>query len=233
MTHDSSRHTPPQSLVTGSMRRLVVSPVAGGAREPFFMLLSYAVVGSAEECDVRLEDPGVGYRHADLQVLWGQIACVDLCSETGTFWDGERREFDWLLPGRKVQVGEHMLELPDDGDGNSSFPADCNPLRPDPHPFGPLKHVELELLNANKPKVIPITRSITRVGRHDGCELTLHDKSVSGVHCSLVLTKTKFWIIDLLGKGGTLLNGTAIKDQGEPLDGDELKIGGFKLRVRL
>lgn len=231
MIHDS-HYDQPRSLVSGSMRRLVVVPLAGGGREPFFMLRSHAIIGSAEGCDLRLEDPGVSYRHAYLQVLWGQIACVDLCSGAGTIWDGEPRACDWLIPDRRVLVAERTIELTDDTESDG-FPVDCNPLAPDPKPFGPLRHVELELLNAKKDKVIPVTRPITRVGRHDDCELSLHDQSVSRVHCSLVLTKTKFWIVDLLGKGGTCLNGTALKEPGEPQDGDEIKIGGFRLRVHL
>jgi len=215
------------------MRQLVVVPVAGGAREPFFMMRSHAIIGSAEECDLQLGEPGIGYRHAYLQVLWGHIACVDLCSESGTLWDEERRPCDWLMPGRKVRIGAHTLELVDDaGEDDDGFATDCNPLDPDPAEFGPLQHVELEVLNATKEKVIPVTRPITRVGRHTDCELRLRDKSVSAVHCGFVLTKRKFWIVDLLGKGGTLLNGAPLKDRGEPLEGDELGIGGFRLRVR-
>jgi pSer/pThr/pTyr-binding forkhead associated (FHA) protein len=218
------------------MRRLVVMPAAGGSREPFFMVRSHAIIGRAEGCDIRLPDPAVGYRHAYLQVLWGQIACVDLGSETGTLWDGERRACDWLTLGRKVLIGAHTIELVDDGRGNvpdAEFPIDCNPLAPDPVQFGPLQKVELQLLNATKDKAIRITRPITRVGQHPDCELRLQHKSVSGVHCSLVLTKRKFWIVDLLGKGGTLLNGVPLKEQGEPMNGDELGIGGFRLKVQM
>ncbi len=136
------------------------------------------------------------------------------------------------MPGRKVTLGSQTIELVDDED-DPEFPVDCNPLDPEPAAFGPLQRVELELLNANKEKVIPVTRPITRVGRHADCELRLQHKSVSQVHCSLVLTKRKFWIIDLLGNGGTHINGTPLEDRGEPQDGDEIKIGGFRLRVHL
>jgi len=225
----------PESIVSGVIRRLTVTPTMGGPKETFLMMHPYAIIGRAQRCDIRLDD--LSYRHAYLQVMWGRVACIDLCSTKGAIWPDGRSACGWLELGAPVLIGSHSIELVDDGRGNGEqdgSPTNCNPLEQNPSASGQLLPVELELLNSSrKTKTIPITRPITRVGRHKACELSLHDESVSRVHCSFVLTARKFWVIDLLSSRRTRVNGERVESMRALTEGDEVAVGGFRLRVHL
>jgi anti-anti-sigma regulatory factor len=152
-------------------------------------------------------------------------------------WQAGPRPVGWLTLGTQIKLGPFALRLIDDGRGNrddlSSFPLECNPLLPDPDDFGPLPHVSLEWLGG--PADTPprrVKRLITVVGRDALCQLRLSDETVSRVHCSLVLTQRRFWVIDLFGRGGTRLNGERI-ERCTPGCGDILQVGSFQCRVHI
>jgi hypothetical protein len=69
------------------------------------------------------------------------------------------------------------------------------------------------------------------IGSNPGCDLCLSDDSVSRVHSSLVLTPRGLWVVDLLGRGGVLVDGSRAKWM-QVRDGTVLQIGRFRLRVR-
>lgn len=218
------------------VRRLRVSGPDSASTE-FEMRQPHLLIGAAPNCDVCLEHPDVSQHHAYLQVILGQIACVDLCSRTGTRWDGHQKSMDWLTLGRRFHVGPYAVELIDDGRGNQDapgdFPLDCDALEPGQEAPGLLPRVELEWLNADFSKPSKrVKRLITLVGRDPGCQLRLLDPSVSRVHCSLILTKRRFWIVDLLSRKGTLINGEPINCT-TPAQGDVLQIGDFRMKIRM
>jgi predicted component of type VI protein secretion system len=71
------------------------------------------------------------------------------------------------------------------------------------------------------------------VGRRAGrWGLSLPDADLSSFHCTLLRTPIGAWIIDLLGQGGSLLNGRRVR-WGRLDDGDELQIGRYRFTVSL
>jgi pSer/pThr/pTyr-binding forkhead associated (FHA) protein len=181
------------------IRRLeIIGP--GNVRNEFELNKPHALIGRAEGCDLRLEQPELSSRHAYLQVISGQIACIDLSSRTRVLWSEGPREVGWLTLGTQVKIGPYVIRLIDDGRGNrddlSNFPLESNPLLPDADEFGPLPHVSLEWLNAGTDRPpYRVKRLITVVGRDPRCQLRLNDPSVSRAHCSLVLTQRRFWVM--------------------------------------
>jgi hypothetical protein len=75
-----------------------------------------------------------------------------------------------------------------------------------------------------------LTRLVVLVGSAPSCQVQLGHTSVSRFHCSLVRTPLGVWVVDLLGRGGTLLNGNPVP-WAQLEDGAEVGVGVFRIRV--
>ncbi|MEZ6067949.1 MAG: FHA domain-containing protein [Planctomycetaceae bacterium] len=60
--------------------------------------------------------------------------------------------------------------------------------------------------------------------------MTCAEETVSKVHCSLVLLPSGLWVVDLLGKGGTLVNDEPVRHR-RLKEGDELHVGRYRMQV--
>lgn len=72
---------------------------------------------------------------------------------------------------------------------------------------------------------------VNTVGRHDDCQIRIKSSQVSRKHCELFEKKGLLMVKDLGSSNGTLVNGKRIEGQSVLEPGDELTIGGVKLRV--
>jgi hypothetical protein len=79
--------------------------------------------------------------------------------------------------------------------------------------------------------VIKLSDGVTSVGRQDDCQLRIKSSQVSRKHCELFEKKGLLLVKDLGSSNGTFVNGKRIQDQRVLEPGDELTIGGVKLRV--
>jgi hypothetical protein len=77
------------------------------------------VIGRGSEADLRIDDPGVSRRHAevrlDAQQGWPQASIVDLGSTNGLLVDGRRVESAVLHDGATVTIGNTTITLRDLG----------------------------------------------------------------------------------------------------------------------
>ncbi len=218
---------------TTGLRLLVTEPTWD---EPSLIELSqpFGVVGAAKESDVLLASSAVSYRHAYLQVLDGGVFCVDLGSKTGLFWGNERRPCGWVPCGDSIRVASYTLQVLDgsglhpSGDGPGEWP---NPLEAGLGSTLPFPDYALEFFDDSLPEVVrTIDRRIMLVGRHSICPVRFDDDSVSRVHCALVLLADGLWIVDLLGKYGTHLDGKRVRC-GLLTSGCEIRIGVHSMSV--
>jgi transcriptional regulator of acetoin/glycerol metabolism len=69
------------------------------------------LVGSAAECDVRLEHPTVSRTHAELRVGGGHVELRDLDSRNGTFVGQRRARSENVAPGADIAFGHVQLRL--------------------------------------------------------------------------------------------------------------------------
>ena len=77
-----------------------------GTRHP---VADRLVVGRGTEADLRINDPGVSRRHAELRVEDDALVVADLGSTNGTLVDGERVDRRRVLDGATVRVGNTDL----------------------------------------------------------------------------------------------------------------------------
>lgn len=208
---------------------------AGGARTELTLERPCAVIGRSPDADVRLKSETVSYRHAYLQAIGDRILCVDLFGPNTLRWD-DGGSHPWACSRRGLRVGEGRVEVLDaewlSGDASLPSPLDYKPRDGGMHEYGLLPQVDLHALNdALNGKAWPINRVVTLVGRDERCRVTLADPSVSQAHCSLILLPSGLWVFDLLGKGGTHVNG-------EPAtiahlaEGSTFHVGPYRFQIR-
>ena len=194
----------------------------------------FAVIGRAEMADIHLPDSQVSYRHAYLQFLDGGLFYIDLGSKTGIFREDERRTSGRWKPNQPLRIGSYTVALLPAEHGESLKGCherqrfDPLALLDTPHAFS---NFVLEFHNALMAETThSIERRITLIGQHASCPIRLDSERVSRVHCSLVLTPAGLWVIDLLGKGGTLVREK--RDRYSALtDASEFTIGDFRIGV--
>src|SRR5579862_833452 len=222
------------AVLPGMFRLAVAGPKD---REPKIHAIpgSYALIGRTEGCTCCLDDPAVGWRHVYLQGLYGRIYGINLGNRDATLWDDKPRRQGWLDPEQTLGIGPYRVRLVDTlglGTGAEQLTDEFDPLSAYAGQFGPLPKVAIEVLSTNA--ALPawtISRVVTLVGSSSRCQLRLHHKSVSTVHCSLLWLRDGLWVVNLAGKGGTRVRGKPVQCA-KLADGQKLRIGQFSMRVR-
>lgn len=79
---------------------------------------------------------------------------------------------------------------------------------------------------------VELTRDVSVVGRKDGCEVRIDNKSISKQHCVLVKTDNLLLIRDLGSTNGTRVNGTRVR-RAALVPGDVVAFAAAKFRVEL
>ena len=176
-------------------------------RQPFL------VIGRRSGSDMMLDHWLVSRRHAYLQLIEGRFFCVDLGSRTGTHGGDATERSGWLEPGRAIQIGPYSVrpELPPVADRD----------------YPPLPIVTWTITSPSEdPSFWTMNRGLALIGRSPACRVRLPEADVSRFHCSLVLTTSGVWAIDLLSQRPVIVNGQAVRFA-RIMPGDELQVGRY------
>jgi pSer/pThr/pTyr-binding forkhead associated (FHA) protein len=193
----------------------------------------FIVLGRDSRSDLQLDDRGVSRRHAYLQVIGGNIYCIDLHSRTRLHWAHGPSRFGWLTPAQAVGVGRFNIRLAGGIPASALNPfQDWNPLATLPAGLGFPQAVFLESLDASlRPVKWRMKRGLALVGQSDDCNLCIREGGVSRYCCCLVNTPAGVWVVDLLGRPGAIVNDKPVR-WAYLHDGDSFRVGGMVLRVR-
>jgi pSer/pThr/pTyr-binding forkhead associated (FHA) protein len=198
-----------------------------------------AVIGRAPLSDLMLDHPDVGGRHVYLQVVDGRAFGIDLESRTGTLWEGKPRVMGWLDVGEALQIGPFQVRLQHEdawaggGPGPGRLAAADRMAPPTSRSFATPGLTEgfLEFLDPEAGhRIWQVSRALVLVGRFQICRIQLTGADVSGVHCALVRTPEGIWVVDLLGRCGTVVNGRPVRSA-RLEEGDELRVGLKRFRL--
>jgi anti-anti-sigma factor len=194
----------------------------------------YAVVGRGEGCDIVLSDPQVSFRHAYFQIIEGRVFCVDLASRNGIAWPDGPRKYGWVPANAEIEIGPFRVKVlgtPPADPASRDALTDFNPLERYRGEVGPLPKVDLEFhYDTTDQPTWSVNRLLTLLGRSPLCKLRFDTSAVSGVHCGLLLTHHGLWAIDLLGRGGTKVDGENVR--AVPLEsGNEILVATFQIGV--
>ena len=218
----------------GDRFRIAVSAKGDTAPVEHEFKYPYAVVGRGEGCDIVLPDSTVSFRHAYFQVIEGRVFCVDLASRNGIGWPDGPRKYGWVPPNAPIEIGPYRLKVIEEDRADLASRdalADLNPLERYRGEVGAMPKVDLEFHyeTANQP-TWSVNRLLTLLGRSPLCKLRFDSPAVSGVHCGLLLTRHGLWAIDLLGRGGTKVDGENVR--AVPLEsGNEISVATFQIGV--
>ncbi len=172
--------------------------------------------------DLRLDHDQVSRRHAYLQLMAGRLFCVDLGSRTGLWWGKRTRSAGWL--DSPIHIGPYRLQLPDRPATALQQGLDWNPLETAAADQRILPVVSLEVVDGGRSTAYTLDRVLTLGGRSTACKLQVPNVSLSRYHCSFLLTAEGVWVIDLLSREGTFVNGQRVK-WACLRDGDRVELG--------
>jgi pSer/pThr/pTyr-binding forkhead associated (FHA) protein len=194
----------------------------------------FAVIGRDAGADLCLDSPEISRRHVYLQVIAGRVFCIDLDSRTGTHWEDGPRPWGWVDPERGIRIGSVRIR-PLGFDPRQSSPSDGGdaPL-PTSRSFKQpvLAKASLEFLDSTSERSTrQFNRALILIGRWPSCKVRLEGPEVSRFHGCLVRTPAGIWVVDLLSRGGILVNGVQVRFS-RLADGDELRVGPHRIRLR-
>ena len=219
----------------GLDRRLRLDLDGPGGPERRSLDQPFAVIGRNAGADLTLSDRRVSRRHAYLQAIAGEVFCVDLGSRSGVCWGRRLGRSGWIDREQGVVINPFRIRQAKagrttGGSGGSDRPHD--PLAKQSEDLGHLGSVVLEFSHeAAEPSSWRMNRLLTLVGRSPQCQVRLIAPGISPFHCSLVSTPTGVWAVDLLGRGGIVVNGASVRSR-QIDDGDEMRIGSVSIRFR-
>lgn len=212
----------------GPLRLEVEAP--DGSRELLTFSQPFVLVGRASHNDLVLDDNEVAGRHAYLQVIGGQLFCVDLDSPDGTHWDGGPRWSGWLTPGQAVRIGPFRLRLVDGTRETPGAVAEDPTARGVPS-LGVLPEASLELSGGTASESEwRVDRLLTLAGRSPRCKLCLEGGGMPQFLFSLILTPAGLWAVALGPEGR---RGFSPEESGFALlrHADILSVGRLRLKV--
>jgi Protein of unknown function (DUF3662)/FHA domain len=113
--------TPPPAMsrpgVTGRPRLILAASSQPGSSESTLDLAkAVTVLGRANECELRLDDPGISRRHAEIRVNGGEAEIIDLGSTNGIRVNGKAVPSARLLDGDRIDLGSTSLVFRRDED---------------------------------------------------------------------------------------------------------------------
>lgn len=181
----------------------------------------FARVGADSSNEFRVRGQGIPAKCIYLHTTPQGTYCLSLNAQL----PDEAAFNGWLDSMTTPQLAGVRLtsEKPSDAASNSQpdlrSPGSAGPNAPE---------LTISFLDGVQTATYRITRALTLVGRARPSNIELTHLSVSGVHCLLYWDGQVLWVVDLLSRRGTHLNGERIEcDRIAP--GDVLSVGYFRM----
>jgi hypothetical protein len=99
--------TPPTA--TGNRLPKLIAAPGTGTETAYVLTGPVTVIGRAEDCDLRLADPGASRRHTELRRDGDRVTAIDLRSTNGTVVNGANIQRAELRDGDELVIGETVL----------------------------------------------------------------------------------------------------------------------------
>jgi hypothetical protein len=106
----------PRLVLSAGGKAVAGSPESRGEEQVFPLTHSVTVLGRASDADLRLNDPGVSRRHAEIRQEGRDFYLVDLGSTNGVRVDNARVARQQLTNGSRVEIGSTTLTFRVDED---------------------------------------------------------------------------------------------------------------------
>jgi pSer/pThr/pTyr-binding forkhead associated (FHA) protein len=203
---------------------LMVDAVYRGRRTPIRRTFHqpFVLIGRDRKSDFCLLDRDVKRRHAFVQVVAGRTLHIDLRRRPRH--EGAARRSAWLEAEGTLEVGPYEVHVATD---NLRSAAE-DPLPQDL--LDGLPKVSLKIFEQDgKTLNCSMAGAVAVLGSSPSRSNGLVGSSAN-VHCVLVRTPVGLWIVDLLGPGGTWVNGVPVR-YCRLDEGDRIGLGKFLIEV--
>ena len=188
----------------------------------------YLLIGRNVRNDLAFDDAEVSQRHAYLQAVGGRVFCVDLASRTGVHWPTGPQASGWVEWDQPLRVGRNVLCV---ARPELSVAERAVILKTEAGDAPAPPEVVFEVAGAGlTPAHWRMKSSLVLVGGASACKVRLRHDRISRFHCSLVRGPLGVWVVDLLSRDGTWVNGESVP-WARLTEGDRLQIGPFELRI--
>lgn len=187
----------------------------------------FILIGRDQNNDLCLDHPTVSERHAYLQLLGGNLYCVDLGSGTGLTWEHGPSPTGWLKPNQILRIGPYAIRW-EGADSAAIARGDSNPSA---SLSQPPDQTVLEFVNGRPGSTWTMNRVLTLVGKASECAVRLKVPGVADYHCSLLRTARGLWAVGLDTGDGIHVNGQGLR-WAMLTNGDEITVGKILIRVR-
>jgi pSer/pThr/pTyr-binding forkhead associated (FHA) protein len=151
------------------------------------------VIGSRRDCAMSLGHVDVSKIHCAIINTGRAVFACDLKSRTGTRLNGEPIDVCRLSGGEKLLIGDTEIEVELTGGPRGKGPA---------NPFLLERPITLRCEESEH----RLEQALSRIGRRNGCDITLDDPDVSLVHALVFCLHDRPAIFDLGSRGGTFVN---------------------------
>jgi pSer/pThr/pTyr-binding forkhead associated (FHA) protein len=203
-----------------------------GAGRPLTIRRPFALLGRGEGCDIRIDDPTVGTRHAYLHMDRRGIFVVDLATRSGIRFNDVAGTAGWLRPGQALEVAGRRIEIVSAHiDGVSSFSG------PNPRSLladaGDQSLARLSLRDESAPEnPWTVDSELLFIGRSASCGVRVDGEAAARIHAVVIRGPNAAYLVDLSGRG-VVLNGQLTTGAAPLVDGDHLHIGSTRFTVHV
>lgn len=193
------------------------------------------LIGRAENCTIKLEDPLVSREHCEIREAGGKYFLSDLESANGTYVGSRRISRDYELKENDIiKVGPYTI-----GFTLSEFEK---PTRIIGVAEGGRTEKATEIFSfSGAPRVLIRSGSEVGkiydlsnnplVGRDPECDILLNESTVSRRHARFQFIDNKITVMDVGSRAGTRINGKLIDKPTMLKDGDKVQLGEVILEV--
>lgn len=180
-------------------------------------------IGRSPQSDLTLDDPQVADLHVRCYREGDGWLCFDM-TQSGFVHNGRRTQRAPLAVGDTLQLGQHVLRLLADEEGE--VPAEAPASAPAPTSGAYL----LARKGNDAGKTFPLGHKPAIIlGRGVSTDITIWDIRASRAHCRIDCQQGRFTIVDLSSSNGTYLNERRLQGAAPLKPGDVVRIGSTVL----
>lgn len=203
--------------------------------EPIRVARPYALIGRAENADLRIIDARASARHLYLHLDRRGVFAVDLATRTGTRFGGEAGPTSWVDRGQSFEVAGHRVELVSARVEGREVPSPKAAARR-PETLTDTAGDDLPRLALyplpSAPGPWTLSSELVFLGRSTACGVPVHGSAAARVHAVIVRTTMLPYIVNLIG-AGLWVDGRPVRTAAMLVPEAVLTVGASRFAVQL